>query len=73
MVSWQNLHLRWLAPVSSRGEQVTVVRHARETHAKEERDLENKCGGARLFCAGYFCPVLNEIRVYPRLHLLVRP
>ena len=49
-----------------------------EGRAKEARDLKDEKSkqiwrhGA-FFVLGYFCPVLNKIRVYPRLYLLERP
>ena len=74
--------LRWLVPVSSRGDTsllcVTRERHAikrHETHEKKTRN-QNKYTvwrHAAFFVLGYYCPVLNEIRVYPRLYLLARP
>ena len=54
--------------------------HAEETRDKEARNSREKdkkskqiWRRAAFFVLGYFCPVLNEIRVYPRLYLLVRP
>ena len=65
---------RWLVPVSSRGYHVTIVRHAGETRDKEAREKDKKSKQiwrrAAFFVLGYFCPVLNEIRVYPRLYLI---
>ena len=59
---------------------VTIVRHAGETREKEARNSREKdkkskqiWRRAAFFVLVYFCPVLNEIRVYPRLYLLARP
>ena len=53
------------------------MRHAGETRDKEAREKDKKSKQiwrrAAFFVLGYFCPVLNEICVYPRLYLLVRP
>ena len=72
------LSLRWLVPVSSRGEQVAIVCHAREARVKEARDLKDKTSKqiwrrAAFFVLGYFCPVLDEIRLYQGVYLLERP
>ena len=61
----------------ARGSRHQGVRHAGETRDKEAREKDKKSNQkwrrAAFFVLGYFCPVLNEICVYPRLYLLVRP
>ena len=56
---------------------VTIVRHTGETRDKEAREKDKKSKQiwrrAAFFVLGYFCPVLNEICVYPRPYLLARP
>ena len=53
-------------------------RHQRASRGRgeaREKDKKSKqiWRRATFFVLGYFCPVLNEIYVYPRLYLLVRP
>ena len=50
------------------------MHNARKTPDKEARQIIKTNILARgFFVLGYFCPVLKEIRVYPRLYLLVQP
>ena len=54
------------------------MRHARETRTKGPRDLKDEKSKqiwrrAAFFMLDYFCPLLKEIRVYPRLYIPERP
>ena len=46
--------LRWLVPVSSREVQVAIARHARDTRAKEARDLKKRKIKTNMAARGFF-------------------